>query len=273
MRLRKNLRIWAALLLCACLIFLCGFTVKKGVEVSGKPEPPIIEIQPPEPLTEAPVETTGESNQPKFPRPVIDSGVVDDSIFENTAIIGNSCIKALEVYGLIKQADFYAEVGMTVQSAPKYIDPATNAPLVQAVTSKPYQRVLLMFGENELGWPYPENFIRIYREMVEQLQAGLPDAEFYIIAISPVGRAVSEKGKDGVTMEHAIQFNGLLETMAKEIGAVVLNSDSVLLDESTGYLKEEASSDGVHLNLDYCKRWTNNMIELIGRNEGLWKAE
>lgn len=265
MRLRKNLRIWTVVLLCAALLCSCAFLIKNnGEPASPKPETTESETQPPTtqpPTTEPPV------TLPPLDQLQPDNRDVDDSILAGTAIIGNSRILALQSYGVIKSADFYAQVGLTVQTAHSYVDPATNLPLVQAVCAKPHQRVMLMFGENELGWPYPENFIKLYKEIVTGIQAGLPDAVYYIVGITPIGQATSEKGTNGVTMEHAVQFNQMLREMAAELNATFLDSWPVLLDKNTGYLSADASADGIHLNLNYCKIWTNNMIEQIRRNE------
>lgn len=268
MRLRKNLRIWMAVLLCMCMLFLSGFTISK-YNILWETQPPKGNSPEP-PIAEAPTQTPTEAPTKAAPDPKdreANSGPVDDSVFANTAIIGNSCILGLKTYGLVKTADFYAKVGMSVQNVSSYIDPASNLPLVEAVTAKPYKRILLMFGENELGWPYPENFIKLYRSLIERIRAGLPDAAFYIVGITPLGRGQSEKGTNGATMEHAVQFNQLLRQMAEEVGATFLDAWPVLLDKQTNYLKAEASSDGVHLNYTYCKIWANDMVALIEGNE------
>lgn len=274
MRLRKNIRIWITFVLCICLLSVSVFTLNKYMpRPAAQSDTNVLSAQSDFNHTQPPATVLYDElleAAPNFQKPSIHSDTVDDSIFVDTAIIGNSCILGLKTYGLVKTADFYARVGLNVQNATSYIDPDTNLPLIQAVTSKPYKRVILMFGENELGWPYINNFIKFYKEMIQEIQVGLPEALYYIVGIIPIGQSASEKGTNGVNMEHAVQFNEKLIPMAAEVGAVYLDSWPVLLDPSTNYLRADASVDGVHLNVAYCKIWTNHMIELIGRNENLW---
>ena len=50
------------------------------------------------------------------------------------------------------------------------------------------------------------------------------------------------------------RYNELIQKMAEKKGAVYLNvAEAVGLD--SGALPEEASTDGVHLNKEYCLKW------------------
>ena len=49
-------------------------------------------------------------------------------------------------------------------------------------------------------------------------------------------------------------FNNLIQELAKEKNVTYLDVKSALVD-ANGYLPEEASSDGVHVDKEYCKKW------------------
>ena len=56
------------------------------------------------------------------------------------------------------------------------------------------------------------------------------------------------------------EFNGLIQAMAEEKGAIYLPVNTAVMDE-TGALPAGASTDGVHPNIDYCRKWTAYLDE------------
>lgn len=49
-------------------------------------------------------------------------------------------------------------------------------------------------------------------------------------------------------------FNNLIQEVANEKNVTYLDVKSALINEN-GYLPEEASTDGIHINKKYCEKW------------------
>ena len=122
-----------------------------------------------------------------------------------------------------------------------------------------FKKVYLMCGVNELGWSYPEKFKESYQQVVEEVKTTQPDATIYVQSILPVSKEKSNSS-DVYNMERVNLFNGLLQEMAEEEGVIYLDVASSVTD-SEGYLPEDASTDGVHLNKAYCQIWLQYLEE------------
>ena len=86
-----------------------------------------------------------------------------------------------------------------------------------------------------------------------------PDATIYVQSILPVSKEKSDSS-DIYNMERVNMFNGLLQEMAEEEGVIYLDVASSVMD-SEGYLPADASTDGVHLNKEYCQIWLRCLEE------------
>ena len=64
--------------------------------------------------------------------------------------------------------------------------------------------------------------------------------------------------KTGITNEHVVQFNELIEAMCAEVGATYMPVSDAFKD-NTGALPEGAARDGVHFSYDYCKIWAGDL--------------
>lgn len=175
--------------------------------------------------------------------------------FHSTVVLGNSQAQALANYGLVKNADFVTKVGLSINKV--LTSDSGNAP-IQKIYGKNYQKAVFIFGENELGWPYPQNFISEYKKVIAKVRELNPGVQIYCQAIFPVSAEYSAKSKSGITNEHVVQFNEMLEEMCEEIDAKFMPVSEAFRD-STGALPEGAATDGVHFNYDYCKIWAGDL--------------
>ncbi len=119
---------------------------------------------------------------------------------------------------------------------------------------KSYDRVFLIFGENELGWPNTQAFYDGYGEVIDAVRERQPEAAVYIQSILPVSQEVSEKNIDCTNNEQILKFNEMLKELAKEKDAIYLDVASVMMDEN-GNLPEDAAVDGIHPGSKYYKIW------------------
>ncbi len=178
--------------------------------------------------------------------------------FADTVIIGNSQAQALSNYGLVREADFITKVGLSINK----VLSADNGTLLNSLYGSDYKKAVFVFGENELGWPYPKNFISEYKKVISAVKNILPDVKIYCHAVFPVSRSHSEKSTIGITNENAVIFNALIEEMCEEEGYTFINYSSAFSADN-GALPEGVANDGVHFNYDYCKIWASDLSRAL----------
>jgi hypothetical protein len=194
-----------------------------------------------------------------------DDSLGDTSRLNNSAFIGNSHAEALNLYGLIPGADYYTKVGLSVLNVLK---PGEKGDiLINNLYNKKYDMVFLIFGENELGWPYPKNFIKEFEKIIAETRRILPDADIYIESIFPVSLEVSEKDINGINNSNIVKYNKLLEELADPEKNIFFINPAEAVADKNGNLPSDASTDGMHFNYGYCKVWVNYLIEnVVDRN-------
>lgn len=181
--------------------------------------------------------------------------------FSHSVFLGNSKIEGLMNSGLISEADYICKVGWNVGTAFTETDIFDEDQLlIDKINSQAYNKIFLLFGDNELGWSYPEMFIADYKAIVEELKVRQPEASIYIMSIFPVSKRVSEQNKNGVTNENVCLFNNLLKTMCEEEGLYYLDVYSVLAEDE-GALPEDSSPDGIHPDPELLKEVVEYMKE------------
>ena len=177
--------------------------------------------------------------------------------FENAAFLGDSRTAGLDEKLVVGQADFYTSIGIDVRGVlQKNLFTLSNGQkgnMLQAVSEKNYDKIYLMFGINELGWPYKDTFVQYYTTIIETLKQRYPNAEIYVQSIIPM----VEKRTDEVYNNEKIRlFNTYIKEVAENTGVNWIDV-TVPVSDSTGALPEEASSDGIHLSREYLFRWAD----------------
>ena len=187
---------------------------------------------------------------------------VEPGDYSDAAFIGDSRTEALKTYGLLKGADYYTYKGLkvdTVFTEPCIDVDGSKMTVMDAIGRKQYKRIYIMLGVNELGWVSTDIFIDDYGKIIDKLKETQPGATIYVQSILPVSAKKSEI--DEIYNNPRInEFNGLIQAMAEEKGAIYLPVNTAVMDE-TGALPAGASTDGVHPNIDYCRKWTAYLDE------------
>ena len=127
-------------------------------------------------------------------------------------------------------------------------------PVIDKLLEKQYTHIFLTFGENELGWQYPEIFVEDYGKLIAAVRERQPNAKLYIQSILPVSAEVSEKNEDNTNNERIRQYNELLRKLAEEEKVSYLDVAAVLQD-AEGNLPKDAATDGIHPGQSYNKKW------------------
>ncbi|SDA16263.1 GDSL-like Lipase/Acylhydrolase family protein [Ruminococcus sp. YE71] len=124
----------------------------------------------------------------------------------------------------------------------------------EALALKQYKRIFINFGVNELGWPYPDVFVERYKLLILQVRAAQPDAQIYIESMLPVSPLALSIDKC-YTTENVDNFNeNYVRRAAQETNCTYLDVNQFFRDADGG-LFADASTDGIHLNRDYCMEW------------------
>ena len=272
--LRKN-RIWiAAGLLLALLLAGCGETAPPTA-ATATPAPEETPAPTPEP-TELPVypasnpDLEGKSAQapgpestppPVTPPPVEETPLpavterVDDTYFADAAFLGNSLMDGLRLFGKMQYGDFYSGTSASVISVTSVRDtpgPVGKITKLEALLSKQYGKIYVLFGINELGFNV-DSFTELYAELLGQIAAGEPNAKIIVLSLTPITRA-RDAEDDLFTRERVQQFNEAVAEMATSRGYTYLNLYDALADEN-GWLPEQQATDGIHFQPNKYLEW------------------
>ena len=187
---------------------------------------------------------------------------VEPGDYSDAAFIGDSRTEALKTYGLLKNATYYTYKGLKVDTVftEACIDEGgTKMTVMDAISLHQYNRIYISLGVNELGWVSTDIFIEDYGKIIDTLKETQPNATIYVQAILHVSQKKSEQDKI-YNNPRINEFNALLEQMAADKGVVYLPVNTAVMDE-TGSLPVGASTDGVHPNIDYCRKWVAYLDE------------
>ena len=227
------------------------------------PEPDPTETASPEPdptetVTPEPDPTETVSPEPTPPKPSYpDLGLrtrAGDSFFSDTAILGNSLIVGLSAYSNLKTPDYYCATSMSVASVmytkDVLLSDGTYGTKLEAMAQKRYGKIYIELGINEIGFG-TDYFISQYRALLNQIRAIQPDADIYIMAITPTSRA---KSGTVFSKERVIMYNEALHKLAAQWGCWYLDVFTPLAD-SEGYLPSAETGDGIHFEPGKYRAW------------------
>lgn len=269
--MKKMIKLTAAAL--ALILTVCAFA---GCSTVDPNDNIIIEIHS---VTEVPVPTQTPSTEPPLetvaptPTAAPDTTPVpvntplpapDYSVFDNCAFVGNSTFEGLHAYGVITHGKFFTRVGLNIISV--YTATTTNGsiPVIEELNTGHYEAVIMMFGENELGWPNINSFLDRYEQFCRDVWAKQPGAKLFITGIPPISAAKSANGAStGVTNENIGIYNAQLADLCARIDNVWFITVPEALMTADGALPAEASGDGLHLNMTYSRYWADHICQSV----------
>lgn len=187
-----------------------------------------------------------------------DLSYLDDAVF-----IGDSRTQGLQLGTGLTTPRFLAERGMSIdkmgEEALYELATGELGTAYDVLGERTYGKAYVMFGINEIGWPYPEIFIEDYRNLLQKMKTIQPDMTIYVQGIIPVSAEKDAEG-DVFTNEKIRQRNQMIEQLANEEGCIYLSPGDALIGED-GALKPDASSDGIHLTAQYCELWLEYLLQ------------
>lgn len=188
--------------------------------------------------------------------PVAESALVKDTYFDDVVFLGDSRTEGFSLYSGLKTGTCFYAVGATVESVftkDIWETPEGKVPLLDAVAETACGKVYVMLGVNELGWNGTEIFRNQCAKVIDRIREDHPDAEVVLQSILPVSAKQDAKGSY-VNNERIAVYNQELLALAEEKACAYLNVAEAVVDEN-GFLRENWTFDGVHLNVQGCQAW------------------
>ena len=204
------------------------------------------------PETEEPIKD--EEDEPQIDSVPLQEEIAD-TYFDDAVFIGDSRTEGFMIYENI-DATFYTHKGLmvdTIFTNPVITKDGEKITIMDALAKDSFNKVYIMLGINETGWQSSSLFIKKYGEIIDSIKKINPNAIIYVESILPVSEEVS-LNHDYIKMSKINEYNDLLKEMAKEKGVYYLDISSAVANEQ-GYLPDDAATDGIHLNKNYCDKW------------------
>lgn len=185
---------------------------------------------------------------------------IDLSCFDNSVFVGNSRFISFKNYGLAKNV--YSVVGLNVDTVFTKSVSGSNVTVINELNGKKYEKIILMFGDNECGWPNQNVFISRYAKVIAAVRERIPNAEIYLHSILPVSAEASAKSDFGCNNQTINSLNEKIRQLAADEGVKYIEQPPCLKD-SDGALLPQAASDGIHLNKKYSLIWLEYLADTI----------
>lgn len=219
-----------------------------------------------EPVTASPTPRPTPFTGYHYPNQVAESAPVGWEYFEDAVFIGDSRMEDFALFtGMAKYARFYTHVGVSVnqilandpERRTRFLVEGEKLTLEEALTKyDDFSKVYIMLGYNEVGWPYPSEFVKYYTAVLDLIRSIQPDVQIYVECVIPVARKISGSGVDPAyeNNENIAIFNRYIYEMCEQENVCFLNVQEALADDE-GYLPGGAASDGIHMGKEYCMKW------------------
>lgn len=188
---------------------------------------------------------------------VLENNRVDDSYFDDALFIGDSRTEGFMMYSSLKNIHAYCSKGLSItriyEEEVVTLEDGRTVTVMEALQTEKYGKIYIMFGVNELGWPYDDAFEEQYSKMLRDIKQLQPDALIYVQNIIPIS---AERSKtDGIyNNDNVYRFNDIIKRVCETQNVIYLDVASSVADE-TGALPADASTDGIHCNGTYCDIW------------------
>ncbi len=243
-------------------VFGNTFTEKKKAEDKPEPLKPTTSSRADESSSLADSSSEDGDTSSQSVKPYEGAAMKDD--FSDACFIGDSRTVGLEMNADKAKADFYASQGLSIDKAGTELvaelDDGSLGTIADGVAQRQYGRIFIMFGINELGWPYPENFVDKYVELINTIKELQPNADIYIESVLPVSPQAAQNNEI-FTNENIDAFNAYVKQAADKTGTIYLDVNSYFKDE-TGNLPDDAAADGIHFVREYCLEWIDLLAYL-----------
>lgn len=175
----------------------------------------------------------------------------------SVAFIGDSRTQGFLMYTGLKDVVDYTYIGLMVDTAvtKEFVKASggKKVTILEDMKTKDIDTVYIMLGINELGWSYSQVFVKYYGNLIDEIRKVKPNCKIYLQSIIPVTKGKSDSD-DIYNNNNIRKYNELIKKLAQDKNVTYLDVASYLAD-SSGNLPSSASTDGVHVNKEYCLKW------------------
>lgn len=181
--------------------------------------------------------------------------------FDDALFIGDSRTVGLKEYGSIKNATFFASIGMdiyNIYSIKINVGKQGKIDLTSLLKNNKYSKVYIMLGINELDYNF-NSTIKKYSELIDTIRSCQPGVIIYVEANMHVSE--SRSASDNIFNNANInKFNNMLASLADAKNAYYLDVNP-LFDDAKGNLRADYTHDNTHVLGKHYKTWTDWIAE------------
>lgn len=206
-----------------------------------------------------------ESSAVAFGQPVPASERVTSAYFDDAVFIGDSLTTGIQLYNILPDTTVLASVGININNifTNEVINDGNGGQQTILDAAKDIQpaKIYTMLGTNGLKGLGPEETVRYYRQLVQQLKADHPDSIIYVQSLMPINEEIfaANYGYE-LTNAEIDECNELLMQMAGEEEVYFVNCAEAIKDEN-GELPAEFTTDGLHFRGEYYNKWIDYLKE------------
>ena len=206
-----------------------------------------------------------ESSAVAFGQPVPESERVTSAYFDDAVFIGDSLPTGIQLYNILPDTTVLASVGININNifTNEVISDGNGGQQTILDAAKDIQpaKIYTMLGTNGLKGLGPEETVRYYRQLVQQLKADHPDSIIYVQSLMPINEEIfaANYGYE-LTNAEIDECNELLMQMAGEEEVYFVNCAEAIKDEN-GELPAEFTTDGLHFRGEYYNKWIDYLKE------------
>ena len=206
-----------------------------------------------------------ESSAVAFGQPVPASERVTSAYFDDAVFIGDSLTTGIQLYNILPDTTVLASVGININNifTNEVISDGNGGQQTILDAAKDIQpaKIYTMLGTNGLKGLGPEETVRYYRQLVQQLKADHPDSIIYVQSLMPINEEIfaANYGYE-LTNAEIDECNELLMQMAGEEEVYFVNCAEAIKDEN-GELPAEFTTDGLHFRGEYYNKWIDYLKE------------
>ena len=206
-----------------------------------------------------------ENSAVAFGQPVPESERVTSAYFDDAVFIGDSLTTGIQLYNILPDTTVLASVGININNifTNEVINDGNGGQQTILDAAKDIQpaKIYTMLGTNGLKGLGPEETVRYYRQLVQQLKADHPDSIIYVQSLMPINEEIfaANYGYE-LTNAEIDECNELLMQMAGEEEVYFVNCAEAIKDEN-GELPAEFTTDGLHFRGEYYNKWIDYLKE------------
>jgi len=174
---------------------------------------------------------------------------------DNALFIGDSRTVGIAEYAGIKNADFYANVGLSVYNVFKEkanVKGRGRIGIDKMLTSKEYGKVYIMIGINELGYNFKKT-VEKYEAFISYISKKQPYAKIIIQSNLHVTKERA-RGDKIINNKMINRYNATISKLANDETIFYIDANKVF-DDKEGNLAAKLTYDGVHILAKYYKKW------------------